>query len=154
MFKASRKSIRKNSNDISLKPLRLTLNNLCSRNILQRLFQLGDNNNYIANTKTQVTKDLFEISSKKFRTDSHKVVFKSFLLRLNNLFLRFFLGFSLKMLLLGCNNDYVAVAKTQVIKTRSKSKIKNIRRTSKEIILKSLQLTLHTNFFRRCPLLK
>ena len=78
LLKASRKSIRKNSNDISLKPLKLTLNNLCLRDILQRLSQLGDNNNYIANTKTQVTKDCSKSAVKNLEQIRTKLFLRFF----------------------------------------------------------------------------
>ena len=62
---------------------------LLFRVLLQRLCQLGDNNRYIAVTKTQRTKSLFENSSKKFRTNSNEIVLKSLLLSLNNFFQNF-----------------------------------------------------------------
>ena len=144
LFKASRKSIRKNSSNISLKPLQLTLNNLCSRDILQRLSQLGDN--YIANTKTQSNKRLFEINVKNLEQIRTKL-FLNLSPEVEQFIPKVFLGISLKMLLLGSNNDYIAIAKTQAIKIRSKSKVKNIRRTSRGIILKSLLLLCTQTFF-------
>ena len=76
--KASRKSIRKNSNDISLKALRLTLNNLCLRDILERLSQLRNNNSYIAKIKTQVTKDCSKSAVKILQQTRTKIFLNLF----------------------------------------------------------------------------